>query len=557
GVWMHLYRTMDELQKKKIRFYDPRKDGYKYLSFMVKGKNGNEIFTVGVADEEKLKSEDTLKIGTVSDFLGRGVTREWQEVVIPLDDMGIDLSTFGLINFDFTEPGDYTVYIDNVCFKKKKDTVVNVPSSTFIKKVPKAGLTNAMWVWLAEDILFNDKNQNELLAFCKQRNIQELFFQILYEFTGSKEKNDFRCTLLHPDSFRKFIRNASKNHIRIHALEGYPDWVMRERHHEPLAFCRAICDYNRSSAPDERFYGIHLDNEPYLMIAYKSPLRTRICREYIELNDKLTRLVKENSSMVFGIDIPFFFDQPDEKSGKIELVEYQGKKKPVSEHLLDIVDNVGIMGYRDFAFGADGMIFHSRGEMDYAEKAGKKVYMGIETFKYPLIPVYFVTGYPREQFFKRLQKEAKDFAFTSRINGFRIQTFDDGKSIHVGIEIPEKLKDQKKLNDTIKLIGEKFGRNEFRKKDKTVDQLLENIEFGLSSDVEWENCEPSEWTFDASRETYRGFKSYLIMLPKITFAEEDLMTLDRELKAYQYEFSRKRSFYGFAIHYYDVYKKLK
>lgn len=83
------------------------------------------------------------------------------------------------------------------------------------------------------------------------------------------------------------------------------------------------------------------------------------------------------------------------------------------------------------------------------------------------------------------------------------------------------------------------------------------MEFSISSDIEWENNEPMEWKFDNKKELYRGFKSSLVMLPKITFADESLSYLNNELSAVQYEFSDKASFYGFAIHYYDEYKKLK
>lgn len=557
GIWMHLFNTMDELGKKEVRFYDPVKEGYRYLSFMVRGEKGRENFFIGVADRERMKAEDSVRAGAVSDFLKTGITRQWQEVLIPLEDLGIDLAEFGLINFDFSEMGKQTVYIDSVCFKKKKEKC-RLPERTVPRvQRPATDITNAMWVWLAEDILFNDKNQKELLDFCAERSVRELFFQILYEFGKKEKKGRVACRLLHPGAFQKFIANASRKNIRVHALEGYPDWVMRERHEEPLAFCRAVCDYNKSSRPEERFYGIHLDNEPYLMIAYKSPLRARILKEYIELNDKLMRLVRENSSMVFGIDIPFFFDQPDELSGEMTGVPYRGKTKPASEHLLDIVDNVGIMAYRDFAFGADGMIFHSRGEMEYAEKKGKKVFVGIETFKYPLIPVEFIAGTPRKEFYRRLESEARDFAFISRLNGFRIQTFDDGKNVHVGIEVPENMKESPKVRETLLELGRRFGVNEVKKKEKRVDDLLESVEFGISQDVEWQNCEPMESKSLAAKELYRGFRSFLIMLPKITFAEESLADLETEMEAVRKEFILKKSFYGFAIHYYDEYKKLK
>ncbi|MBU1077012.1 MAG: hypothetical protein KKH98_06960 [Spirochaetes bacterium] len=557
GIWMHLFRTKDELEKKPIKFYDPTAEGYKYLSFMVKGKKGGELFQVGAADKKRVESEDPLLIGLITDYLKKGITRDWQEVVIPFDMIDIDLTTFGLLLFDFTEPGDHTVYIDNICFKSAKNDKLNYSGKPFRNKSNIKKVQNAMWVWLVNDILFKENGARDLFAFCKKRNINELFLQLLYEFKGKKKDNSFTCIVKQKDAFRKFLKEAHGKKIKVHVLDGYPDWVMRERHHEPLALAQAVCDYNKEVEPIERFDGIHLDNEPYLMIAFKSPFRKRIYREYIELNDKLTELIHKNSDMVFGIDIPFFLEQPFETTGEIELIEYKGKKQATSYHLLDIVDNIGIMGYRDFAYGADGAIYHCRDEINYAEKVNKPVYIGVEVFKYPLITVYLIAGFPKKEFYRRLQKEASDMAFISRIEDFRIQTFDDGHNVHIGIEVPENYKDMEKVKNSVRKLAGRFGINEYKKKSTIIDESLENAEFGIPKDVEWENFIPMEYRYEDSREFYRGFKATLIMLPKITYAEESLKYLNEELKWIQYEFSDKRSFYGFAIHYYDVFRKMK
>lgn len=557
GVWMHLFKTKDALEKKPIRLYDPVKNDYKYLSFMVKGAKGGELFTIGAADEKRVKAEDPIHIGLITDFIKKGVTKKWQEVVIPFDSIDIDLTTFGLILFDFTETGDYTVYIDNICFKKNRTDKVVHKNKRYKKKKIKKSMSNAMWVWLVKDILLNKKKQDELLDFCKKRDIKELFFQLINKFEGKKEQGDFKGKIFYKEEYKQFIRNCHKRKIKVHVLDGYPDWVMRERHHEPLALCQAVCDYNKEVKPEERFDGIHLDNEPYLMIAFKSTFRKRIYKEYIELNDKLTKLIHNQSDMVFGIDIPFFLEQPFEKTGEIELIDYKGKKQPTSYHLLDIVDNIGIMGYRDFAYGADGAVYHCRDEINYAEKLKKPVYVGVEIFKYPLITVYLIAGYPHKEFNKRLRKEAKEYAFISRIDGFRIQTFDDGHNVHIGIEIPPHIKDKERINKTIKKLAKRFGINEYEKKSHKVELSLENAQYGIPADVEWENFQPMEWRFNKTKEYYRGFQAILIMLPKITYAEESLDYLNEELKWINYEFSDKKSFHGFAIHYYDIYKKLK
>jgi len=55
----------------------------------------------------------------------------------------------------------------------------------------------------------------------------------------------------------------------------------------------------------------------------------------------------------------------------------------VSELIIDIVDNVGIMDYRTQAYGADGVIAQGTQELQYAAKRGKEVFLGLETVELP------------------------------------------------------------------------------------------------------------------------------------------------------------------------------
>ena len=57
--------------------------------------------------------------------------------------------------------------------------------------------------------------------------------------------------------------------------------------------------------------------------------------------------------------------------------------RPLSELIIDIVDNVGIMDYRTQAYGADGTIAHARSELRYAADVGKQVFLGLETGELP------------------------------------------------------------------------------------------------------------------------------------------------------------------------------
>ncbi len=92
------------------------------VSFMVKGKKGGENFTIGLADKSWVIIGDSLKAGTVNQYLNNGVTTEWQEVVIPLCDFGLlDLTEMGSFVIDFHRKQKGTIWIDDLKFLLKDE----------------------------------------------------------------------------------------------------------------------------------------------------------------------------------------------------------------------------------------------------------------------------------------------------------------------------------------------------------------------------------------------------------------------------------------------------
>src|SRR4029077_2498285 len=131
-----------------------------------------------------------------------------------------------------------------------------------------------------------------------------------------------------------------------------------------------------------------------------------------------------------------------------------------SFHCVDLLDNVGVMDYRDTADGADGIIAHGRDLLAYADQAKKaKVYVGLETFTYQPTQVWFAVGLPRAQFEAALKEKAADFSSRSRIHGFRTQIFEDGSNLHLGIELPPKptAEQEKKALETVVEIAKRLG----------------------------------------------------------------------------------------------------
>lgn len=112
GMWMHFF-DMDASQPV---YFDA--EGYRYLSFWVKGEKGSEDFTIKLADSKWIARQDSIALGPVTDFLTGGVNAEWQEVLVPLHSTEtLDWRQLGGLTLDFDTPGSHTIYIDDVSFK--------------------------------------------------------------------------------------------------------------------------------------------------------------------------------------------------------------------------------------------------------------------------------------------------------------------------------------------------------------------------------------------------------------------------------------------------------
>jgi hypothetical protein len=92
------------------------------VSFMVKGAKGGENFEIGMADKNWVIIGDSLKGGTIGDYLPGGVTTEWQEVVIPLSNFGLlDLTEMGSFVINFITKHRGTIWIDDLKFYIKQE----------------------------------------------------------------------------------------------------------------------------------------------------------------------------------------------------------------------------------------------------------------------------------------------------------------------------------------------------------------------------------------------------------------------------------------------------
>ena len=357
---------------------------------------------------------------------------------------------------------------------------------------------------------------------------------------------------------RSFIAEAHSRNIRIHALDGAPELCLKQNHDIPLGLVDAVLQFNHQAKELERFDGVHFDNEPYLLLGWHSPsLREQILRQYLELNAECQRRIREGSNMQFGVDIPFWWQAMDNNTGESHAaVKFNGVRKAASFHCIDMLDNVGVMNYRDRADGADGIIAHGRTLMEYGQRQrGATIFMGVETFMEADRPVWFLAGLPRKKFQQALSL-APLLADQSLIDGHRVRTMDDGENIHVGIEIAHAPSDQQRAaaERSLRLLARQFyWLMENDQKDESRRARAKSM---IDSDAQWRTFKSRDLAEEGEIPQMRGFVTESVMPSKVTFGDNAMVDFDEQTSAAENYFRDFECFGGLAIHFYETYRSL-
>ena len=516
--------------------------GWKCLSFQIKGTTGQE--QLRLADRRWSLKEDPLAIGSITDFLPNGVTTDWQEVVIPFSKVKrLDLQRLASFSFEFTQPGVQEIQVDHICLKKSADSPVPKPrqqpidsTTASIKTFPKA-----MWIWSTAELIENETELASLFQTCRDDNIKQLWIQVPYSLHSTE--TTARCELKQQSALRRFIARATTNGIEIHALDGYPEFALRLRHSVPLAVVDAVIEFKRQSKSDERFLGVHLDNEPYLLLGWQNDAqREQILQEFLSLNATCQQRLRR-ANIKFGIDIPFWWNSRRKASDAhaIGSVVYNGVRKPASQHCIDLLDNVGIMNYRDNADGADGLIAHGQELLKHSDSvAGADIFMGGETFRYAPQEIWFVLGLPQAEFDRTLNDRGLELSKLSRLNGLKMFHMLADGYVHVGIE-----HDHSPASKTaIAKIAACFGAWSHGRSDQ---QQLDRAQAAIEKSGEWRQFTPRLIEVPALDTAFSGFVATRIMPSKVTFADNAFPEIARETRFAEEEFGRFKSYRGIAF----------
>ncbi|MDZ5474033.1 amidase [Bacillus sp. 31A1R] len=208
------------------------------------------------------------------------------------------------------------------------------------------------WLWDTAKI---QTKGDEILSFLEKQNVKQVYLQVNSQIPVS--------------AYKQFISKASRKYIKVHALDGAPDWVSPNGGQHLKSMFDWLRAYQRQALPQERFSGVHLDVEPYLHSSWNSDYDNSVLAYQKMLSN--AKVYSGQLKLPLGADIPFWFDEKmyNNSYGKGDLASW----------VIRNVHYISIMAYRDQAVGPNGIIELVKNEVNLANKLGKAIIIGVET----------------------------------------------------------------------------------------------------------------------------------------------------------------------------------
>ncbi|SFL72526.1 hypothetical protein SAMN03159341_10917 [Paenibacillus sp. 1_12] len=209
----------------------------------------------------------------------------------------------------------------------------------------------ATWLW-DTSLISTLENRQAVLKFAKEQSVGRIYLQVNPDAAKS--------------TYRAFIQAAAKAGIQIHALDGAPNWIHSDQHQQILNMVKWVKDYNASVLKDERFTGIQVDIEPYVLPEWHDERDVTVIN-WINAMTLFTKEVKQDSTLTASAALPFWLQLisvPDDSSLRL------------NEKLFNLLDEVTLMSYRD---QAQALIEITAADVALADRLNKKVFVGVET----------------------------------------------------------------------------------------------------------------------------------------------------------------------------------
>jgi len=214
----------------------------------------------------------------------------------------------------------------------------------------------ATWVWQPESI---ENGKETILSFAEQQGIN-----LLYVKVDTTKPYSF---------YRPFIHAANAAGIEVHALGGHPAWALASHRERMMKLVNWVHGYNQSAAANERLHGVHLDIEPYVLPQWETDQET-VLREWTANIAAFVTEAKQDPELETSADLAFWLDQiPSPVQADVS----------VSQWMIQRLDHVTVMAYRDQVAGLNGMAALSQDELTCADEWGKSVIVAVNMKEMP------------------------------------------------------------------------------------------------------------------------------------------------------------------------------
>ncbi|USB31889.1 hypothetical protein [Paenibacillus sp. YPG26] len=213
--------------------------------------------------------------------------------------------------------------------------------------VSAAATQKASWLW---DTSLIKQSGSTVLTFYKNQGVNVIYLQINRKINVSYYKN--------------FIRQATAQGIEVHALDGHSTWALTSQRTQLTTLLKWIENYQLNAGVNEKFKGIHVDIEPYLLPDWNTNQKSIISQWQSNVQYMVQRAAV--IKLPIAADLPFW----------LHTIKVPDGTSTLSSWMLKQYNSVTLMSYRDTSTG----IFNvAKTILEEGVALGKTVHTGVET----------------------------------------------------------------------------------------------------------------------------------------------------------------------------------
>lgn len=244
---------------------------------------------------------------------------------------------------------------------------------------------NAVWDWQDPESR-SEKQITDIADYMNLHQLNAIYINVGDRFVEIMNDPNTAQKEIHQQQLERaleqYVTALNRRNIQVYAAAGDTSWSDQDKQQIPLFILQAVENYNERHATT-RVAGVEFDVEAYNQPGFSAgsnTVKTLVLSDWLDLVDKLSNdavlyHTKTTHEIELGFAIPYWFD---DENGNIPPLTRNYKTGPTLYHLLDRLNtipksNIVVMDYRNVAKGNDGIIFHGRTELEYAEAKAPNV----------------------------------------------------------------------------------------------------------------------------------------------------------------------------------------